>query len=239
VADRVNPSSFQVERWKPGYVVQCGGIYWTCGMNLWCPPSRDTSCLCCEHKQGQRGATLFSLKWTENSLFPFFFFCELAKSPCKTRNDMLNQLVACCCRLQTFISRLFRFFTSPLGNDEHIFLALIFVPCSSCDRQSPGRSYSISGICHICRREGKIPKYCKTRGTVKSEHLRLRIQHFNPNLRISWQFFSPSGASVRWRAMESTYRGFAITLRHTALRWTLLDKRLAQCRDFYLITRKI
>jgi hypothetical protein len=38
--------------------------------------------------------------------------------------------VACCCRLQTFISRLFRFFTSPLGNDEHIFLGLIFLPCS-------------------------------------------------------------------------------------------------------------
>jgi hypothetical protein len=202
--------------------------------------SRDTTCLCCEHKTGSEGSYAIFIK--VNRKFPFPIFCELAKlakSPCKTRNGILNQLVACCCRLQTFISRLFRFFTSPQGNDEHIFLALIFLPCSPATGSLQGDLTASVVYVILLGKKNRFRRILKRAEEFNRNICASVCSTSNPSLRLPRLVFFSCGTSACWRTRDSHYQGFAITLRHTALRRTPLDERSARYRDFYLITSKI
>lgn len=182
--------------------------------------SRDTTCLCCEHKTGPEGNYAVFIK--VNRKFPFPIFCELAKSPCKTRNGILNQLVACCCRLQTFISRLFRFFTSPLGNDEHIFLALIFLPCSPATGSLQGDlTASVAYVILL----GKKTRFRKILKRAEEFNRNICVSVCNtstPNLRIPRLVFFLSRRPVEgsWTPLIEVSRSQSDTPHCVGLLWT-------------------
>jgi hypothetical protein len=187
--------------------------------------------------QDQRGSYAVFIK--VNRKFPFPIFCELAKSPCKTRNGILNQLVACCCQLQTFISRLFRFFTSPLGNDEHIFLDLIFLPCSPATGSLQGDLTASVAYVILLGKKTRFRRILKRAEEFSGNICASVCNNSTPNLKIPRLVF----LFVAFRLFEGPWTTLIeVSRSHSDAPHCVgspLDKRLARCRDFYLITRKI